>query len=345
MRTHDLLHIADAYARHASRAVLAGDVGRGDVRHVDAVPEGMTRGSGWPTCASEIPNILFQMLLRACNAVGYTNYPDNVVRAFVQGSGRRRASTSSASSTRSTGCRTCGWRWTPCSRPAASARRPSATRATSSIPQRPKYDLKYYVELAKELEKLGAHILAIKDMAGLCKPYAAELLVKTLKQEIGIPIHFHTHDTAGVQAASILKAAEERLDIADAAMAAMSGGTSQPNLNALVEALRFTPRDTGLDGQQARSDLRLLAGGPRVLPAVRERRCCRRRPTSTATRCPAGSTRTSTSRPRPWAWPPAGTEVCRTYAEVEPAVRRHRQGDADLARRSATWPCSWSPTT
>jgi pyruvate carboxylase len=114
-------------------------------------------------------------------------------------------------------------------------------------PGRPKYDLKYYVTLAKELEKMGAHFLAIKDMAGLCKPYAAHLLVKTLKQEIGIPIHFHTHDTAGIQAASILKAAEADLDIADAAMAPLSGGTSQVNLNTLVEALRFTPRDTGLN--------------------------------------------------------------------------------------------------
>ena len=82
-------------------------------------------------------------------------------------------------------------------------------------------------------------------MAGLCKPYAAELLVKTLKQEIGIPIHFHTHDTAGIQAGTIVKAAEQKLDIADGAMAPMSGGTCQPNLNALVEALRFTDRDTG----------------------------------------------------------------------------------------------------
>ena len=94
---------------------------------------------------------------------------------------------------------------------------------------------------------MGAHILAIKDMAGLCKPYAAEKLVKTLKQEIGIPIHFHTHDMSGVQAAGILKAAEAGLDIADAAIAPMSGMTSQPNLNSLVEALRFHPRETGLD--------------------------------------------------------------------------------------------------
>ncbi len=101
--------------------------------------------------------------------------------------------------------------------------------------------------MAKELEKMGAHILAIKDMAGLCKPYAAELLVKTLKQEIGIPIHFHTHDTSGVQAASILKASEAKVDIVDGAIASMSGLTSQPNLNSLVEALRHTSRDTGLD--------------------------------------------------------------------------------------------------
>ena len=114
-------------------------------------------------------------------------------------------------------------------------------------PARSKYDLKYYVNLAKELERMGAHILAIKDMAGLCKPYAAEKLVKTLRQEIGIPIHFHTHDTAGIQAGSIIKAAEQQVDIADAAMAPMSGGTTQPNLNTIVEAMRFTSRDTGLD--------------------------------------------------------------------------------------------------
>ena len=116
-------------------------------------------------------------------------------------------------------------------------------------PQRPKYDLKYYVDLAKRLEKLGAHMLAIKDMAGLCKPAAARLLVRTLRQEIGIPIHFHTHDTAGIQAASILAAADEGLDIADGALSSMSGGTSQVNLNTLVEALRFGPRESQLNTQ------------------------------------------------------------------------------------------------
>ncbi|MEX2560975.1 MAG: biotin/lipoyl-containing protein, partial [Pirellulales bacterium] len=112
-------------------------------------------------------------------------------------------------------------------------------------------------------ESMGAHILAIKDMAGLCKPFAAELLVRTLKQEVGIPIHFHTHDTSGVQAAAILKAAEAGLDIADAAMAPLSGLTSQPNLNSVVESLRFTPRDTGLNGD----DLELTA---QYWEAVRE---------------------------------------------------------------------------
>ena len=116
-----------------------------------------------------------------------------------------------------------------------------------SRPARPKYDLKYYVELAKELEKLGANMLAIKDMAGLCKPYAARQLVKALKQEIGIPIHFHTHDSGGGQMAAVLMAAEEDVDIVDAAMAPFSGLTSQVNLNTMVESLRFTPRDTGAD--------------------------------------------------------------------------------------------------
>lgn len=93
---------------------------------------------------------------------------------------------------------------------------------------------------------MGAHILAIKDMAGLCKPAAAKLLVATLKQEVGIPIHFHTHDTAGIQQASLLNAAGEGLEIADGAFASMSGGTSQVNLNTLVESIRYSPRESKL---------------------------------------------------------------------------------------------------
>ena len=114
-------------------------------------------------------------------------------------------------------------------------------------PKRDKYSLGLLRAHGEELERMGAHILAIKDMAGLCRPYAAEKLVKALRQEVGIPIHFHTHDTSGMNAASILKAAEAGVHVADAAMASMSGATSQPNLNSIVAALDHTRRDTGLD--------------------------------------------------------------------------------------------------
>src|SRR5260370_7813387 len=103
--------------------------------------------------------------------------------------------------------------------------------------------------MAKELGKLGVNFFWIKDMAGLCKAFAAYSLVKGLREEIGIPIHFHTHDTSGLNAASLLKAAEAGVDAADAAVASMSGGTSQPNLNAIVETLKNTPRDTQLDSE------------------------------------------------------------------------------------------------
>ena len=158
-------------------------------------------------------------------------------------------------------------------------------------PDRTKYDLQYYVDLARRLESMGAHILAIKDMAGLCKPYAAQLLVKTLKQEIGIPVHFHTHDTAGLQSASILKASEEGLDIADAAFAPLSGGTSQPNLNTLVESLRFTGRHTELGAGFLDLVAEYWQGFENSIYPSRVR-CRQRGPICIGTKCPEGSTRT-----------------------------------------------------
>ncbi len=247
-RTRDLSGIAEVYARNAanlfSLEMWGGATFDTALRFLKECP--------WQRLAdlrAKIPNILFQMLFRASNAVGYASYPDNVVREFC-----KEATDAGMDIFRIFD----SLNWVPNMRVAMEAVLQAGGICEPAIcytgdilnPQRPKYDLKYYVELARQLEKLGAHILAIKDMAGLCKPYAAQLLVKTLKQEIGIPIHFHTHDTAGMQAAAILEAAEENLDIADGAMAAMSGGTSQPNLNAIVEALRFTKRDTGLDGQK-----------------------------------------------------------------------------------------------
>jgi pyruvate carboxylase len=244
-RTHDLLNIAEAYARLCSD-VFSIEMWGGAT--FDTTMR-FLKESPWRRLTdlrAKIPNILFQMLLRGSNAVGYSNYPDNVVREFV-----REAAAAGIDVFRIFD----SLNWVPNMKVAMEAVLKTGTICEAAIcytgdilnPGRPKYDLKYYVTLAKELEKMGAHFLAIKDMAGLCKPYAAHLLVKTLKQEIGIPIHFHTHDTAGIQAASILKAAEADLDIADAAMAPMAGGTSQVNFNTLVESLRFTPRDTGLD--------------------------------------------------------------------------------------------------
>lgn len=194
-----------------------------------------------------VPNILFQMLLRAGNAVGYTNYPDDVVKRFT-----KVAADAGVDVFRIFDCLNNADSILPAMEAVLEHGKVLAEPAicyTGDIldPRRDKYTLKYYVDLAKVLAKAGAHILAIKDMAGLCRPYAAERLVRALREEIGIPIHFHTHDTAAVQAAAYLKAAEADVDIVDGAAASMSGLTSQPNLNSLVESLRHTPRDTGLD--------------------------------------------------------------------------------------------------
>jgi pyruvate carboxylase len=198
------------------------------------------------TLRTEIPNVLFQMLLRAGNAVGYTNYPDAVVAAFV-----KTAAANGIDVFRVFDC----FNWIQNMRPSLEAVLESGAICEGAIcytgdlldPKRDKYSLDYYVKMAKQLEKIGVHILGIKDMAGLCKPYAAHKLVKTLREEVGLPIHFHTHDTAGVQAATILKASEAGVHVADAAISSMSGLTSQANLNSLVEALRNTERETGLD--------------------------------------------------------------------------------------------------
>jgi len=196
---------------------------------------------------ARIPNICFQMLFRGSNAVGYSNYPDNVVTGFVRHAYERGMDIFRIFDSLN---------YTPNMKAAMEAVRATnfglceaAICYTGDIldPKRDKYSLRYYVELAKELERMGAHILAIKDMAGLCRPYAAHKLVKALKDAVGLPIHFHTHDSSGLNAASILQAADAGVDIADAALASFSGSTSQPNLNSIVAALEHTDRATGLD--------------------------------------------------------------------------------------------------
>ena len=194
-------------------------------------------------------------------------------------------------------------------------------------PRRDKYSLEYYVKMAQELERMGAHMLAIKDMAGLCKPYAAEKLVSTLRQEIGIPIHFHTHDTSGINAASVLKAAEAGVDVADGAIASMSGTTSQPNLNSIVAALRNTPRDTGVDldalnqcadyWETVRTYYAPFDTGPKSGTAevyVHE--------------MPGGQYTNLREQAEAMGLGARWHDIARTYAEVERGAGRHREGDA-----------------
>jgi pyruvate carboxylase len=248
-RTYDLLQIADAVA-HLTPNLFSLEMWGGatfdtSMRFLQEDP--------WDRLGqlrARIPNIPFQMLFRASNAVGYTNYPDNVVREFVRRSAEHGMDVFRIFDSLN---------WTEAMKVAMETVRndtnaicEAAICYTGDIldPKRTKYSLKYYVGMAKELVKMGTHILAIKDMAGLCKPYAAQALVKALRDEVDVPIHFHTHDTAGVQSGSLLRAADAGVDIVDAALASMSGMTSQPPLNSLVAALRHTPRDTGLDQEK-----------------------------------------------------------------------------------------------
>jgi pyruvate carboxylase len=246
VRTFDLLRIADAVAHLApqlfSLEMWGGATFDTAMRFLQEDPWERLR-----LLRAQIPNIPFQMLLRASNAVGYTNYPDNVVRAFIRQSASagidvfrifdslnaldnmKVAMESVREDTRSI-CE-------------------AAICYTGDIlnPSRSKYNLTYYIKKARELVKMGTHILGIKDMAGLCRPYAAHALVKALRAEVDVPIHFHTHDASGVNAGSVLRAADAGVDIVDGALASMSGTTSQPCLNSLVAALQHTPRDSGLD--------------------------------------------------------------------------------------------------
>ncbi|MGE0484671.1 MAG: pyruvate carboxylase [Gammaproteobacteria bacterium] len=245
MRSYDMVAVADVYARLVPQLFSVECWGGATfdvaMRFLHECPWVRLRA-----LRERMPNILTQMLLRASNGVGYTNYPDNVVRFFVQ-----QAASSGIDLFRIFD----SLNWVENMRVAIDAVVETGKLAEAAIcytgnlsdPDCRKYDLAYYVRMARELEAAGAHILGIKDMAGLCRPQAARTLISTLKQEIGIPIHFHTHDTSGIAAASVLAAVEAGADAVDAAMDAMSGLTSQPNLGSVVEALRHGPREAGLD--------------------------------------------------------------------------------------------------
>jgi pyruvate carboxylase len=250
LRTHDMALIAPYYAALLPQLFSVECWGGATFD----VAMRFLKEDPWARLASfrqAMPNLLLQMLLRSANAVGYTNYPDNVVRHFVA-----QAASGGIDVFRVFDC----LNWVDNMKVAIEAVRATGRLCEAAIcytgnlsnPRETKYDLKYYIKLATELKAMGAHVLGIKDMAGLCQPRAAATLVKALKEEVGLPIHFHTHDTSGIAAASVLAAIDAGADAVDGAIDALSGLTSQPNLGSIVEALRFGPRDSLLDPEKLR---------------------------------------------------------------------------------------------
>jgi pyruvate carboxylase len=250
MRTHDIATIAGTYAR-ALPQLLSLECWGGatfDVSMRFLTEDPWERLSMVREAA---PNLLLQMLLRGANGVGYKNYPDNVVKYFV-----RQAAKGGIDLFRVFDC----LNWVENMRVSMDAVAEENKLCEAAIcytgdllnSARPKYDLKYYTALAAELEKAGAHIIAVKDMAGLLKPAAATILFKALREATSLPIHFHTHDTSGISAATVLAAVDAGVDAVDSAMDAFSGNTSQPCLGSVVEALKGTERDPCLNPEWIR---------------------------------------------------------------------------------------------
>ncbi|MFK4825444.1 pyruvate carboxylase [Paenochrobactrum sp. BZR 588] len=250
LRTYDIARIADTYARALpnlfSLECWGGATFDVSMRFLTEDP--------WERLAmvrENAPNILLQMLLRGANGVGYKSYPDNVVKYFVREAARGGVDLFRVFDSLN---------WVENMRVSMDAIREEGKLCEAAIcytgdilnSARPQYDLKYYVDLAREVEKAGANIIAIKDMAGLLKPAAAKQLFKALREATDLPLHFHTHDTSGISAATVLAAVDAGVDAVDAAMDALSGNTSQPCLGSIVEALHGDERDTGLDADAIR---------------------------------------------------------------------------------------------
>jgi len=250
VRTYDIARVANAYAQALpnlfSLECWGGATFDVSMRFLTEDP--------WERLAmvrEGAPNILLQMLLRGANGVGYKSYPDNVVKYFVREAARGGMDLFRVFDSLN---------WVENMRVSMDAVLEENKLCEAAIcytgdilnPDRAKYDLKYYVDLAKQVEKAGAHIIALKDMAGLLKPAAARVLFKALREETDLPIHFHTHDTSGISAATVLAAVDAGVDAVDAAMDAFSGNTSQPCLGSIVEALHGSERDPGLDTETIR---------------------------------------------------------------------------------------------
>ena len=254
VRTKDMEKIAPAMAYYG-KDMFSYEMWGGATFDVEMRFLGEDPWERLETLRKEIPNVLMQMLIRGANAVGYKNYPDNTIRKFVKESADAGIDLFRIFDSLN---------WVKGVEVALDEVLNQGKIAEVAMcytgdildESREKYNLNYYVNMAKELERRGTHILGIKDMTGLLKPMAAKKLITALKNEISIPVHLHTHDTSGNGVASILMAAEAGVDIADAAFNSMSGLTSQPALNSIVAALENSERDTGLDaaGLQKVSD-------------------------------------------------------------------------------------------
>ena len=246
MRSFDQLEVADAIAQHGDKLFSlecwGGATFDTSMRFLHENPFKRLQ-----RLRERIPNICFQMLLRGANGVGYSNYPDNVIRGFIKHSAESGMDIFRVFDSLNY-------------LPNLKVAMDSIRKDTNSVCEaticytgdilssdRDKYTLKYYVDMAKELEIMGAHILALKDMSGLCHPNAAYKLIKALRNEIAIPVHFHTHDSSGIAGASIIKAAEAGVDAVDLSISSLSGLTAQPNLNSIIHAMRGDKRDTKLD--------------------------------------------------------------------------------------------------
>lgn len=246
MRTYDMMKVAKSFAMNHpntfSMEVWGGATFDVCIRFLKEDP--------WKRLADlrkAIPNILLQMLIRGANGVGYAAYPDNLIEKFVEKSWETGVDIFRIFDSLN---------WMENVVPVIDmVRKRTGGLAEASLcytgdildVKRTKYTLDYYLRIAKDLENAGAHILAIKDMSGLLKPYAAKELITALKSTVNIPIHLHTHDTSSLQPATYMMAIDAGVDVVDCALGSLSGLTSQPNFNAIVEMMKFHERENQYD--------------------------------------------------------------------------------------------------
>jgi pyruvate carboxylase len=247
MRTFDMMKVAESFAHHHGSDVFSMEVWGGATFDVAMR---FLKESPWERLRlirAAIPNTLLQMLLRGSNGVGYKAYPDNLIIKFIENAAATGIDIFRIFDSLN---------WVENMKVSIkTVREHTDSLAEACIcysgdvadPSKTKFDLQYYVDLARDLEDAGSHILAIKDMAGLLKPRAAEILIPALQEAVDIPIHLHTHDTSSIQSATYQSAVEQGVDVIDVALSSMSGLTSQPNFNSVVAMLKGHPRENKID--------------------------------------------------------------------------------------------------